>query len=442
MGWKPKADEEREVPAAKAADAAPAPGKKARTDALPAAKKPPAVKEPAARQPSIGELNVAREPDDPFGFHLLDNEELGLPPAVGPREGARTRFPREEYLVWQDYQLLAPAGVDLGTPDEYVRRVKTTWGSLQSYLMWRNDSDALLDKPLPSGGTVRRIINEHGETQRVFFYWVSWEYHRRGLDDAAIVALFEAQIVGQMREAIAAAEAKLGATIPVQGFCPRPQRDDHGYVMGTLSEHGLGHAVDIEPSKNPIVGAATWHAIEARVGRKVDRSRRRWEQHPDQLYDDLVAFSLAWAAIVVDEIEAARRAPARAANFARRHPGTLVDYGGVGRPDAAPHPLLDDIPPPVDDKQLAVKTIARLLHVDLEEAAPLAATPGYELVSHPRKRVLALREQGLVWGATFPNCDIHHFELASPPLAPWFVDDHRRPPTRTDPDFESSLERF
>ena len=41
----------------------------------------------------------------------------------------------------------------------------------------------------------------------------------------------------------------LGAKIPTQGFCPRPKRDGTQYLLGTMSEHGFGHAVDIEPAQ-------------------------------------------------------------------------------------------------------------------------------------------------------------------------------------------------
>ncbi len=439
MGWKPKADDEHDASAPRPADATPAPGKTTRSERLPTAKKGP---EPG-RGPSIATLNVSREPDDPFGLHLLDNAELGLPPRglPGTDDGRRGRLAREEYLVWLDYEQLLPAASDLRDGHEYAQRVTATWGSLDTYLQWRHEADRLLDKPLPAGGTVRRLINERGETQRVFFFWVAWEYRQRGLDDAAIIALFDAQVVDQLRDAIVAAEAKLGAPIPTQGFCPRPQRNARGYVMGTLSEHGLGRAVDIEPDKNPIIQGDLWKKMEALVGRKIDRSRRRWEDQPDELYDDLVAFSLAWAAIVTEHVETARRAPGRAASFARQHPGTLVDYGSLGTPDPTAHPLLDQVPT-VDEQHLPTDTIARLLRITRAEAGALATLPGYEVIGHPRRRVLALREQGLVWGATFPNVDLHHFEVASPPLAPWSIDEHRHAPRRTDAGFGDNLEPY
>jgi hypothetical protein len=415
MGRIRKTDEDTNPGTPNAKGAGPAPGKTTLTQALPAAKQP---KVPEGRA-FLTDRVLAAQPDDPFGLHV----------------------PHDEYLVRQDFELVKPAGTNIATASEYAQRVTAIWGSCESYVTWRHEADALLDKPLPSGGTVRRLINEAGDTQRVFFYWVAWEYVQRGLDDAAIVALFDSQIVGELRGAVASAEAKLGATIPIQGFSPRPQRDAHGYVMGTLSNHGLGRAVDIEPSKNPIINADVWARMEALVGRKVDRSRDRWMTKPDELYDDLVAFSEQWATYVKDQIAVARSAPAHAQNFGRQHPGTLVDFGGLALLDKTPHPLLDNAPV-VDEKSLPTTTLMRLLHIDAKEAAKLAETPGFEILNHPRARVLALREQGLVWGATFQNVDLHHFELADRPLKPWFVDEKRRAPTRTDADFESKLEPY
>ena len=50
------------------------------------------------------------------------------------------------------------------------------------------------------------------------------------------------------------------------------------------------------------------------------------------------------------------------------------------------------------------------------EADELAALAGFHFMVHSKALVLALRNQGLVWGITFPNVDIHHFEMREPPL--------------------------
>ncbi len=423
MGWKPKAEEDTNPGTLKAAEPV-APGKTTKTQSLPPAKKAP----PPESGASSVDLLLAREPDDPFGLHLLAPEDLGLatPAGLDGRQApSRAFFPPDEYLVRQDYALVKPLINDIASVDEYVARVKKTWGSCATYNGWRRDAEALLAKPLPSGGTVGRMIDGEHESERVFFYWVAWEYCQRGFTDAQIIALFDAQIVPELRSAIAGAEARLGAKIPVQGFCPRPQRNGKGYVMGTLSEHGLGRAVDIEPDKNPIIDAEVWPRMEALLGMHVDRSRRRWNEEPDVLYDDLVAFSELWAASVLALIESKQNAPARAANFARQHPGTLADYGSVGAPAPKGHSLLDSAP---YSTEKPAATLAGMLGVKVAQAEAMLKLPGLKLLNHPRQRVLALREQGLVWGATFPNVDLHHFELAASPLTSWTAAEPRRPP--------------
>ncbi|WP_146169373.1 hypothetical protein [Actinoplanes italicus] len=112
-----------------------------------------------------------------------------------------------------------------------------------------------------------------------------------------------------------AAEAA-GERVRPQGFNARPQRRAGRYVLGALSEHALGRAVDIRPGTNPQITVPVWQYLPDVTGMRVDRSEQRWRDDPGGLFDDLAELERRWFAFL------AVRRPAR--RFADRQAGSLT----------------------------------------------------------------------------------------------------------------------
>jgi len=53
------------------------------------------------------------------------------------------------------------------------------------------------------------------------------------------------------------------------GFNPRPIKYNHHYLLGTLSEHATGMAVDIDDTQNPQLTLEEWKFIETLTGKTV-----------------------------------------------------------------------------------------------------------------------------------------------------------------------------
>ena len=89
------------------------------------------------------------------------------------------------------------------------------------------------------------------------------------------------------------------------GFNPRPMKLKGFYLLGTLSDHATGMAVDIDDSKNAQLTAADWKFVEKLVGTTVPRGKDRWETEDDaeDFWSDVTDLSDGFVAKVASEIE-------------------------------------------------------------------------------------------------------------------------------------------
>ncbi len=363
--------------------------------------------------------------EDPFALHLLDAQrpDAFTPGTPQPKHWRLSPSEAElERQVGNDYLHLTRTRYAVPTFEAYVAKVRHHFKSLDAYLAWRSVSNEILTRPVRPGSkkVIADLVEHHGEEQRVFFYWVSWGYHDLGLTPDAMVETIVAQMSPALRKALAAAEAESGTPIKAQGFNPRPQKDDgQRYLLDTLSEHAQGTAIDVSPATNPILAVATWKAIQDAVDLHFDRSPARWERDPIGLCDDVVALDQAWATAVKAAYDK-RRIEQAGEQFVRSHQGLLLDELGAGPKHPRGVSLLGSQPRLLDDATLRLEAVKSLLGRTTREAPELAALPGFHFFDQDPAVIRALRNQGLVWGITFPrSVDLHHFELRDPPLRAW-----------------------
>lgn len=378
----------------------------------------------SATGPQLGMATAGKHTLVEQSLRIPEPAELGLGPVQAPLPRLQLGGPlfELENQVRPDFKKLKRARFDVASEDEYVARVEVTFGSLRAYLDWAPKSDELLERPISSKKRIRDLVELQGEEQRVFFRWVSWEYQKRGFGLDAIAALITKGVDPQMASALSGAAQEYGRPIAPQGFNPRPMKGASlRYRLGTLSEHATGRAIDIAPDRNPIISAKAWRAIQQATGVSVDLHLAKWQFQPEAYYDALAALDEAW----VRKVDTGLRAP----QWAREHAGALLpdklrppqSIGGVapaGRLELRRPELLEEESSPtrVIGELLGGKGSKELT----AEASKLAALPGFHFLSHDRELVLALRRQGMVWGATFfpGSVDLHHFELREQPLPP------------------------
>jgi hypothetical protein len=227
---------------------------------------------------------------------------------------------------------------------------------------------------------LRRLIELEGEAQTVFYRWVRKAYLKKGITD--VPGLIKRGMSPELADAMKKVRDAYGGAFAAGGFNPRPMKSAaYRYRLGTVSEHGLGNAVDVESKKNPILSAADWVFVEKLAGKTVDRGLKRWQDSPKDLWSDVAELNLLFVANLAVEI--AKVAAAQAAATSEATPKKRK------KPKRPPEP---------------VDVVLGRRHRALKAWAGGFFTLEWALVEQFHKG-------GFRWGATFSDVDLHHFEL-------------------------------
>jgi len=257
--------------------------------------------------------------------------------------------------------------------------------------------------------TLRSMIEFNGknqtEKQKLFYRWVRKAYKnkygegvdvpeliRKGMSDELATKIEEVR--GSIR-----VKADHDENFHTGGFNPRPVKYQGLYLLGTLSEHATGMAVDIDDNQNPQLSVEEWKFIEDLVGEKVSRKKKdRWdtEENVEAFWSDIKSLSDAFVTKVAEEVKRIEKERAEKERAEKEQAEKKKDV-----PKAAgshPHKPAKALPP---------------LHVILgkhyKNLAPWVNSGFFHL---PLELVLELHAHGFTWGATFDsNVDLHHFEL-------------------------------
>lgn len=280
-----------------------------------------------------------------------------------------------------------------------------------AYWAFAKESDA----ELAAHPALRGLLEYHSrpKSQAVFYRWVRKAYvdwvYREHLDpgiaeDIPGVILRADARASRLRElvrreGIAAYPATWAAMgLSIQGFNPRPEKGGGRFILGTLSQHAFGAAVDIDPDHNPQLSMGQWRWIEKVAGRHVDRRPERWRDTPKDLWQDIKDLNddfVKGIARRIGEEEARRRVATGISWFLRI----------VGLPEGSHHPATSGRRRPV----LPAVDVVFADHPELKQYRGGFFRLGWELVER-------LHDQKLFWGAAFKppsRVDLHHFELPS-----------------------------
>jgi hypothetical protein len=384
----------------------------------------------------------------------LEDVEIGRGSLGGPRvcsfmSRPAPVEPRKDLEAEYELQLLRRlyGGVSSQKERLYFKFVKKKWeyetaeymidrsaffGSIEDYESYKAKCKEELDAGKEA---LRRVIEPpvkdrkpHADwrlAQDVFYAWTKKAFDREILEkDAKATPDFAAVIKAQMSETL---KAKLDTvqkgyktTFKYGGFNPRPQKNSNGYILGTLSKHGLGTAIDIDDAKNPIIDAKEWKLILAYTGKTWDDPAltKKWKAKDaasaKEVYDALKGISDEWVsrldkAVKASEEAAKKKADDDAKKRADEEAAKKKAPEGAKTSSPAANTPAKAAPPaaPIDHLAAVIAADENLKKIG---AAWVKQWKG-GFLNHEWDLVKELHSAGFMWGALFPNIDIHHFQL-------------------------------
>lgn len=229
----------------------------------------------------------------------------------------------------------------------------------------------------------KKVRRKHGavgdEAQTTFYCWVRAAMLRQlaqgGQSDVSVPQIINGGMTPRLKELIAKVRASYSGSFKSGGYNPRPMKGDGGYRLGTISDHALGLAADINHTRNAhIQRSGRWNALQRIAGESVSSSGRvsLWKSDPRALFDHIVRVNKAFVTALVEKKKA------------------LADSGSK---DGLFNALV------------AADTDWKSVEEDfVKEWSGGFFSLDWELVE-------AFHENGFRWGAVFDTVDLHHFEL-------------------------------
>jgi hypothetical protein len=236
--------------------------------------------------------------------------------------------------------------------------------------------------------------------QQIFYRWVRRAYQRKYGNDVDVPEMIRKGMSQELADKILAVRGSIRVKkihdeqFKAGGFNPRPIKYANHYLLGTLSEHATGMAVDIDDTQNAQLTLDEWTFIEALVGKHVVRSGR-WttEDAAGGLWKDIKEVNDLFVKKVAAEVQRIEKERAEKAKADSEKQKTAA--GAAAGPVTKPKKQL----PPLEE----------ILGIHYKSLSPFATAGFFHL---PLELVLELHAHGFTWGAGFStNVDLHHFEL-------------------------------
>jgi hypothetical protein len=256
--------------------------------------------------------------------------------------------------------------------------------------------------------TLRSMVEfdkgSQGRQQQIFYRWVRKAYKRKYGDDVNVPELIRRGMSQKLADEIKAVRGSIRVKkaheeqFHAGGFNPRPIKYDHHYLLGTLSEHATGMAVDLDDKQNPQLTVPEWEFIEKLVGKSVVRSGR-WatEAAAEGLWKDIKEVSDLFVKKLASEVRRIEKDRAEKEKAAQ---------AGAKKPDAGVPALKG---PPAAKPPSAKSPLEEVLGTHFKSLSHWSTTGFFHL---PLELVLELHAHGFTWGATFSsNVDLHHFQI-------------------------------
>lgn len=329
-----------------------------------------------------------------------------LPAALGMQD-AVTGTDKAEFRVIQKMPVYNSKRAPYRNINQYISDRTLYFGAPSAYRFFAAESDDELINTKwvrkKHTRTLRSMIefNDNLEMQKIFYRWVRKAYKRKYGDDVNVPELIRKGMSQELADKIAEVRGSIRVKkirdeqFQAGGFNPRPVKYQHHYLLGTLSEHGTGMAVDIDDKQNAQLTIDEWKFIEDLVDKHIGRTGR-WHTEADaeSLWKDINDINDLFVRKVAAEVQRVKK---------RTEEKKAQEEAAKAK-----------APKPAD--AVKVKPSAKIL-TPLEEVlgkhhASLKDWVTSGFFHLPLDLVLELHAHGFTWGATFStNVDLHHFEL-------------------------------
>jgi hypothetical protein len=344
----------------------------------------------------------------PVGCHSLWPElyEPGfLPAALGMAE-AITDADKAEFAIIKKMHVLDHSRRPYANVGSYVSDRTLYFGSPALYAAYAAESDAELSSTKWVSKKHTRSLRSMLEfshnlhQQQIFYRWVRKAYQRKNGNDVNVPELIRRGMSQELANKIIAVRGSIRVKkihdeeFKAGGFNPRPVKYAHSYLLGTLSEHGTGMAVDIDDTQNAQLTLDEWKFIETLTGKYVVRSGR-WgtEDGAGSLWKDIKEVNDLFVKKVAAEVLRIEKERTEKAKAESEKQKTAAGVAAV----------------PVAKPKKQLSPLEEILAINYKSLSPYVKTGFFHL---PLELVLELHAHGFTWGAGFgTNVDLHHFEL-------------------------------
>lgn len=306
--------------------------------------------------------------------------------------------------------------------DAYLRDRDSYFGSRAEYLVYRNKAILELDaekeklrKLIEPPAALRKKKADWKSAQDVFYSWVRKAYEKKLGDSAYIPKLIGAGMSETLRAALTKVRLDYGTEFLSGGFNPRPMKLSGMYRLGTLSEHAIGNAVDIDAANNAQIGATGWAHVLKFTGKTLDQATRksRWKSAPQELHTAIEEINAEFVRKLEEEIQKATKAiDAENEAAAKKEEDAKTAQAENAASGQVVTPAKKVAPP----KKAMIKadplTRAIAGNTELKSLGSSFIKQWQKgFFALPWELVKELHEEKFTWGAIFKDPDLHHFEL-------------------------------
>jgi hypothetical protein len=266
--------------------------------------------------------------------------------------------------------------------DRYLQDRDAFFGSTRGYLDYRDlafeeleADNADLRRYIEPNTKARAKLARWKEAQVCFYAWTRRAFENKLGSDEKIVGIIRAGTSPTLRAAIKQVRSDYHEKFGMQEANARPMKLNGSYRLGTLSDHAMGDAIDIDPAQNAQFTSKRWEAVLAYTGKSLDKATRveRWKSNPQALHTAIKEISDEFVKLL------------KAATDAKVAAGVVEKQ------------ILPDLLK--DDKNLKV----------IGEDFIRVWRNGFFAL--PWALLKELHEEKLRWGAVFDSVDLHHFEV-------------------------------
>jgi len=279
--------------------------------------------------------------------------------------------PGSDKRAYRTEQYLDDRAAFFGSTQKYLDYLEVARGELDA------DDGKLRNKLDPSNMKPKPLPRRWRDGQGPFYAWTRRAYENVLGAGVNVPALINAGMSKTLEAALRRVRADYKGGFNPEGFSARPLKTTKGYRLGTLSDHGLGTAIDISPGTNPQLEATQWTQILGYTKKALDVATRKsqWKSTPSVLHAGVQEISQLFARQVSAALEAQKGA----------------------NPDQS-------------DAEALAAVVAADKH--LAQLGPIFVDKWRRgFFDLPWSLVKELHDEKFIWGATFDRLDLHHFEL-------------------------------